>query len=88
MIFTNVIFFGRIDSGNDDNYTQPRLLYQQVLKDEERQRLVENLVDWLKRTTPTIQKRAIETMFDPVDKTLGNRLRTALNLEAEFHIDF
>ncbi|XP_066139108.1 catalase-like [Euwallacea fornicatus] len=78
----------RIDNGNDDNYTQARLLYQNVLKEDERQRLVDNLVEWLQRATKTIQKRAIETMFDPVDKSLGNRLREALQLEEEFNVDF
>ncbi|KAL1490824.1 hypothetical protein ABEB36_013452 [Hypothenemus hampei] len=78
----------RIDSGNDDNYTQARLLYQRVLNDEERERLAENLVDWLKRTASPIQKRAIETMFDPVDKTLGDKLRRALFPNEEFHIEY
>ncbi|CAH1130687.1 unnamed protein product [Ceutorhynchus assimilis] len=78
----------RIDSGNDDNFSQPRLLYQRVLKEDERERLVDNLVDWLKRTTPAIQKRTIENLFDPVDKSLGNRLREALfGDEGEFHIE-
>ncbi|KAH1022422.1 hypothetical protein HUJ04_011826 [Dendroctonus ponderosae] len=78
----------RIDSGNDDNFTQARLLYQSVLKEDEKARLAENLVDWLKRATLPIQKRAIATMFDPVDKSLGSRLRQALHLDEQFHIEF
>ncbi|XP_030760941.1 catalase-like [Sitophilus oryzae] len=77
----------RIDSGNDDNFTQPRLLYVRVLKEDERQRLVENLVEWLKRTTTVIQLRAISN-FEQVDKTLGSRLKEALHLDQEYHIEF
>ncbi|KAF7265452.1 hypothetical protein GWI33_021108 [Rhynchophorus ferrugineus] len=77
----------RIDSGHDDNFSQARLLYTRVLKEDERVRLVENLVDWLKRTTKKIQRRAISN-FEQVHKSLGTKLREALNLSEEFHIEF
>ncbi|XP_060523694.1 catalase-like [Cylas formicarius] len=76
----------RIDSGDDDNYTQARLLWQRVLKDDERERLVTNLADWLKRTTTKIQNRAIKN-FAQVDPELGIKLREVLNADEEFHVE-
>ncbi|XP_074035586.1 catalase-like [Leptinotarsa decemlineata] len=68
----------RIDSGDDDNFTQARLLYQRVMKEDERVRMVENMVTWLKPTTTILQERAI-VMFSNVDDDLGRRLRAGLD---------
>lgn len=74
----------RIDNGNDDNFTQPRILYQKVMKPDERERLVNNIVAWLKPTKTFLQERAIE-MFAKVDEDLGRRLRLGLNTSQ--HVD-
>lgn len=68
----------RIDSGNDDNFTQPKLLYNKVMKPDERERLAQNIVAWLKPTTPELQERAID-MFSKVDEGLGQKLRMGVN---------
>lgn len=68
----------RIDNGNDDNFTQPKIFYNKVLKEDERQRLVQNIVAWLKPTKQELQERAIE-MFSKVDVGFGKKLRQGLN---------
>nr|CAH7746694.1 unnamed protein product [Callosobruchus chinensis] len=68
----------RIDNGNDDNFTQPRMLYQQVMKPDERGRLIQNIVSWLKPTRSDLQERAID-LFTNVDADLGLRIKTGLN---------
>ncbi|CAH1975261.1 unnamed protein product [Acanthoscelides obtectus] len=68
----------RVDNGNDDNFTQPRMLYQRVMKPDERGRLIQNIVSWLKPTRVDLQERAIQ-MFSNVDADLGQRIKTGLN---------
>lgn len=68
----------RIDSGNDDNFTQARVLYQRVLKSDERSRLIQNIVTWLTPTTSVLQERAI-ALFSNVDEGLGKQIRDGLN---------
>ncbi|CAH2016450.1 unnamed protein product [Acanthoscelides obtectus] len=68
----------RVDNGNDDNFTQPRMLYQRVMKPDERGRLIQNIVSWLKPTRVDLQERAIQ-MFSNVDADLGQRIKAGLN---------
>ncbi|KAG5860783.1 hypothetical protein JTB14_036354 [Gonioctena quinquepunctata] len=68
----------RVDNGNDDNFTQPRRLYQKVMKEDEKSRMIENMVAWLKPSKRIFQEKAIE-MFSNVDKDLGSRLRSGLS---------
>lgn len=74
----------RIDSGNDDNFTQPKLLYQKVMKPDERERMAQNIITWLKPTKPELQERAIE-MFSKVDEDLGQKLR--IGVHDKHHVD-
>ncbi|XP_018568973.1 catalase-like [Anoplophora glabripennis] len=75
----------RLDSGNDDNFTQPRLLYRRVLKPDERGRLIQNIVSWLKPTNSVMQERAISA-FSLVDTDLGEKIKEALNSLVQHHV--
>ncbi|XP_066253736.1 catalase-like [Euwallacea similis] len=68
----------RTDYGLVDNYSQARLLWTRVIKEDERQRTIENLLSWLRQTNPVIAERAISNMFEKVDEELGARLREGL----------
>ncbi|KAJ8935770.1 hypothetical protein NQ314_012659 [Rhamnusium bicolor] len=76
----------RIDNGNDDNFTQARLLYQRVLKPDERSRLIQNIASWLKPTNSVLQDRAIVN-FSKVDESLGQQIREELNSYVTHHVD-
>jgi catalase len=45
----------RYNSGDDDNFSQPSIFWKKVLKPEERERLIENLVGHLKSAADFIQ---------------------------------
>ncbi|XP_057666950.1 catalase-like [Diorhabda carinulata] len=74
----------RVDNGDDDNFTQARLFYLKVMKPDERSRMINNMVAWLKPTKEAIQDRAI-AMFSKVDESLGRKLKHGLKSAA--HID-
>ncbi|KAJ8978362.1 hypothetical protein NQ317_018594 [Molorchus minor] len=74
----------RVDSGNDDNFTQSRMFYKNVLKADERNRLITNMLTWLLPTTVVLQERAV-AMFSNVDQELGRRLREGLKTRQ--HVD-
>ncbi|XP_056639845.1 catalase-like isoform X2 [Diorhabda sublineata] len=76
----------RLDNGNDDNYTQPRLLYQRVLKPLERGRLIDNIVSWLQYANSVLQERAIIN-FSKVDEDLGRRIRESLHSKSHAQVD-
>lgn len=50
----------------------------QVIKEDERNRTIENLLSWLRQTNSVIAERAISNMFEKVDSELGARLREGL----------
>ncbi|KAL1490823.1 hypothetical protein ABEB36_013451 [Hypothenemus hampei] len=72
----------RIDNGFDDNYSQASLLWRRVLKDDERHRTIENMLNWLRQTNRVIALRAIEN-FANVDQALGARLREGLDKQVK-----
>ncbi|CAG9834450.1 unnamed protein product [Diabrotica balteata] len=65
------------DLGNDDNYTQPKLFYNNVLDEAARGRLVNNLAGVIQLAKKEIQDRAVE-VFKNVSVDLGERLTKAL----------
>lgn len=70
----------RHDSTDDDNYEQVTNLWLDVLNEDERERLVENIADSLKLVTvKEIQQRALEN-FDKVHKDLGSRIRKKIGI--------
>jgi len=67
----------RHESADEDNFTQPGIFFQKVLKEEERERLVQNIAGHLKDAQPFIQERAVAN-FEKAHKELGHRIREAL----------
>lgn len=67
----------RHDIGDDDNFSQPRQLYQKVFSKEEQNRLIENIVGSLKDAADFIQDRVVKN-FTQVDASLGQRLTEGL----------
>ncbi|XP_018112368.1 catalase, gene 1 L homeolog isoform X1 [Xenopus laevis] len=68
----------RYNSAVDDNVTQVRDFYLNVLNEEERQRLCENLAGHLKECQLFIQKRAVKN-FSDVHLDYGSRIQALLD---------
>ncbi|XP_065156543.1 LOW QUALITY PROTEIN: catalase-like [Atheta coriaria] len=62
----------------EDNYTQPRVLYQRVLPEGEKARLVDNVAYDLRNAAGFIQERMING-FKQVDLTLGALIADAVH---------
>lgn len=62
---------------NEDNFSQVTTFWRNVLKPNERTRLINNLVDSLKNASPFIIQRAISN-FSQVDEDLGKKLLESL----------
>ncbi|KAF5278969.1 hypothetical protein FQA39_LY05647 [Lamprigera yunnana] len=69
----------RYDTGfkDQDNYSQPRIFYREVLDEAHRNRLVANIAGHLKDAVDFIQERAIKN-FSQVDPGMGEKLKIAL----------
>lgn len=68
----------RYDSGDQDNYSQPRVLYQKVFTDAQKQRAAENIAASLHPAAPFIQKRTVE-VWSNVDQDLANGIQQELD---------
>lgn len=69
----------RHDTTNDDNYEQVTDFWLNVLKEDERERLVQNIVEHMKQAHPAIQERAVKH-FERVHSKFGEKVRSGLNL--------
>lgn len=67
----------RYDMGEDDNFTQPRALYQKVFNKDAQDRLISNIVGSLKDAADFIQDRVVKN-FSQVDESLGKRIAEGL----------
>ncbi|XP_065211704.1 peroxisomal catalase 1-like [Planococcus citri] len=67
----------RYETADENNFEQPRLFWKNVLSVDERERLVQNIVDHLKEADDFIQERAV-TNFSMVDDEFGSKLREGL----------
>lgn len=67
----------RYNTADDDNFTQPGIFYRQTLNNEERERLVSNIVGHLKDAADFIQDRAVKN-FSQVDADFGRKLADGL----------
>jgi catalase len=67
----------RFDSGDEDNFTQPRVFWNSVLDQGERKRLVTNIADQLGNAAEFIQERAVAN-FSKVSEDFGKQLTKAL----------
>uniref|UniRef100_A0A6I8PBH7 Catalase n=1 Tax=Ornithorhynchus anatinus TaxID=9258 RepID=A0A6I8PBH7_ORNAN len=68
----------RFNSADEDNVTQVRDFYTQVLNEEERKRLCENIAGHLKDAQLFIQKRAVKNFTD-VHPDYGSRIQALLD---------
>jgi catalase len=70
----------RFDSGDEDNFSQPTIFWNNVLDDAARKRLVSNISGHLVNAQPFIQERAIAN-FTKVSVEFGKALTAAINLK-------
>jgi len=68
----------RYDSGNEDNFTQVGLFWNNVLNEQARNNLIENMSSHLIDAAEFIQERAVNN-FTKCDPEYGRRLREALD---------
>lgn len=61
------------DNGKQDNYSQPRVFYREVLDEGGRERLINNLATTLKNCAEEIWNRAVSE-FGKVDEGFGTKL--------------
>jgi len=67
----------RYESGDEDNYSQPRLFWEKVLDEPQRKRMVKNICASLCKAYPEIQKKCVEE-FRKVNEDFGNALESSL----------
>jgi catalase len=67
----------RYESGDDDNYSQPRLFWHKVLDGPARERLVKNICTALCKAYKEIQDRCVEE-FRKVYPELGEAVNKGL----------
>ncbi|XP_049804743.1 catalase [Schistocerca nitens] len=75
--FTTVGDVQRYNTDDDDNVSQPAVFWKKTLNEQERQRLVDNIVDHLRHAVGFIQERAVKN-FAKVDAEFGKRLLEGL----------
>jgi len=68
----------RFNSGDDDNFTQPRALWHKVFDEGQRQRIVDNIAGHLCNAKQFIQDRQVRN-FTQVHPDFGARLKKALD---------
>ncbi|GFY38002.1 catalase [Trichonephila inaurata madagascariensis] len=68
----------RYNSENEDNFTQAGIFYREVLDDDQRTRLVENIAGNLVEAQDFIQERAVKN-FSQADPEYGRRVKEELN---------
>ncbi|KAI4894251.1 hypothetical protein NFI96_030248 [Prochilodus magdalenae] len=69
---------GRYNSADDDNVTQVRTFFTEVLNEEERERLCQNMAGHLKGAQLFIQKRMVQCLM-AVHKDYGSRVQALLD---------
>lgn len=69
----------RHDNNNDDNFEQATDFWIKVLTNDERERLIDNIVDHIRHADRMIQEKALKN-FDNVHPDFGGKLRLKLNL--------
>lgn len=67
----------RVDTGDEDNFSQVDNFYSKVLNADERKRLAENIAGHLKNASEHIRTRVLSN-FGQVNPELGNAIKAAL----------
>jgi len=68
----------RYETGDEDNYSQPRIFWEKILDKEQRQRLIMNICDQLAVTTKEIQERCVSE-FSKVHEDFGHGVKDELH---------
>lgn len=76
----------RFDNSDDDNFSQPRVLYQRVLTPPKRKILIDNIVSNLQYAADIIQEQALEN-FTQIDEGFGRKIREGLRNALHPHAD-
>lgn len=58
----------RIETGDEDNFSQPNIFYNKTLRPDERKRLIENIAGNLKDATDFIQVNIVIFLFNKMLK--------------------
>lgn len=69
----------RIETADEDNFSQAAIFYRRVLDEGARNRLVENIVGHMSNASPFIQERAVKN-FSQVDAEFGRKLSEGLKM--------
>jgi len=69
----------RYQSGDEDNFSQPRIFWNKVLDEKEKTDLVNNLAGHMKDAQESIRARAVAN-FTSVDEVFGKRLQEAIDV--------
>lgn len=72
----------RVETGTKDNYSQVTTFWEEVLNEEERERLVANIAGHVKDAKDFIQQRAVKN-FTEVHADFGSKLEKALKAHAK-----
>jgi len=67
----------RYNSADEDNFTQCGIFFREVLKEDEKERLVDNIASHLCNAQKFLQDRAVKN-FGSADKTFGHMLSKRL----------
>jgi len=68
----------RYDSFDEDNFTQCGIFFRDVLNEEEKERLVDNIAAHIKDAQGFLQDRAVKN-FGSADQTFGKMLRKRID---------
>jgi catalase len=71
----------RYEARDEDNFTQPRVLYQKVLDENGRTHLIDNIVDHLQQCTDKEIIRRSVAVFANVDDDFARQLAAKLNID-------
>lgn len=77
----------RYETGDEDNFTQPRLFFNNVLNDEQRHILAENIALHIKYAADFLQLRAMRNFYE-VDQRLVDLVKEKLEHELQHPIKF
>ncbi|ODM88255.1 Catalase [Orchesella cincta] len=69
----------RIDTGDADNFSQPRLFIEKDLNEDARQRLATNIAAQLKRVTPAVRELVYRNIFDNISRQFGEMVRRSVS---------
>jgi catalase len=71
----------RHDANDDDNFSQPRVFYQQVLDDVGRAHLIQNIAGHLKQCTDNEIIRRVLAVFSNVDEDFSRQIAVNVNVD-------